>query len=165
MDEHKDVNLARRASPYGLAVLPQQEIYEYTDPRNEVAVERRWRPICEQHGAAVIGIRDVPSQMTRLNLDGIDWDLGPLGSAERGVPTEVFHRWRALEAAGVPMMWWLWGEEQPQRPRFRPLTATKRPLSLRWAEAPDTLRDPLVIGVIPTAPNRGVWVVLGRWFH
>ena len=107
-------------------------------------------------------MRDVPAKTTRLTLDGIDWDLGPLGSIERGVPAEVFHRWRALEAAGVPFLWWLWGEEQPQRPKFRPLHESS---AFTWQQPLTTQRDPLVIGVIPTAPNRGLWVVIGRWFH
>jgi hypothetical protein len=25
--------------------------------------------------------------------------------------------------------------------------------------------DPIVIGVIPTAPNRGLWCSLGAWLH
>ena len=112
----------------------------------------------------MLGIREVPPKSLRLDLDGITWELGPVGSTERQVPAEVFHRWRALEAAGVPFLWWLWGEEQPARPQFRPLLqSTPRPAS--WAVPPVPQRDPIVIGVIPTAPGRGVWVLIGRWFH
>jgi hypothetical protein len=162
MDERIDSGLARRAAPYGLAVSPDKDLYEYTDPRNEIAVERRWRPICERHGAAILGIRDVPTSIVRLELDGIEWDLEPLGAVERSVPTETFHRWRALEAEDVPFHWWLWGEEQPQRPKFRPLPET---YASNWSEPMAMPRDPLLIGVIPTTPGRGVWVLIGRWFH
>lgn len=177
MDTHADTTLARRASPYGLAVLPEKEVYEYTDPRNEAAIDRRWRPICERHGAAVLGIREVPTSPVRVELDGIPWRLEPLGTTERAVPAEVFHRWRALEAEGVPFLYWLWGEEQPQRPNLRPLPASgaaklgaglvqsARRL-LTWSgDMVGFLSDPVVIGVIPTAPGRGLWVLLGRWFH
>lgn len=162
MHEHIDSSLARRESPYGLAVLPEKDTFEYTDPRNEAAVEQRWRPICERHGAAILGIRDVPTSRVRVEVNGIAWDLERLGSVERGVPAEVFHRWRALEAEGVPFTDWLWGEEQLQRPQFRPLPATR---VATWNAPIDSRRDPVVIGVIPTAPGRGLWVLIGRWFH
>jgi hypothetical protein len=164
MEEQTSRSLARRASAYGLATLPAKDQHEYTDPHNEAVVEHRWRSVCERHGAAVLGVREVPTRTLRLDIDGITWELGPVGSAERQVPQEVFHRWRALEAEGVPFLWWLWGEEQPQRPQFRPLPqATSRPDSWQVPAAPQ--RDPIVIGVIPTAPGRGVWVLIGRWFH
>ena len=183
MNEPTRVALARRSAPYGLAVLPEPDMYEYTDPHNEVAIERRWRPVCEQHGAAILGVRDVPAHPVQLELDGIRWQLEPLGTAERAVPAEVYHRWRALEAAGVPFFYWLWGEELPERPRFTPLPASshspavsrRRPngVHLRtvgdqlsaWLDEALTKLDPLVIGIIPTAPGRGLWVLIGRWFH
>jgi hypothetical protein len=185
MEENERLGLARRASPYGLAVLPEQDTYEYTDSRNEEVVERRWRPVCERHGAAVLGVRAVPTDPMRIDLDGIQWELRALDATEeRGVPSEVYHRWRALEAESVPFYYWLWGEELPVRPRFQPLSTTNaaRPATrvtppaartATWSERLNTwlddaaaiLRDPIVIGVIPTAPNRGLWVLIGRWFH
>lgn len=183
MDKEMSLGLARRAAPYGLAVLPEQDAYEYTDPRNEVAVEQRWRPVCERHGAAVLGIRDVPTQPVRLELDGIHWQLEPLGTTERAVPAEVYHRWRALESEQVPFFYWLWGEELPERPRFTllpasshsPAITTRQPMGVTlrhmgdllstWLGEALTTLDPLVIGVIPTAPGRGLWVIIGRWLH
>jgi hypothetical protein len=165
MDEQAQKELAQRASPYGLALLPETQPYEYTDPQNETAVQRRWQRRCEKHGAAILGIRDVPTQPIWVQLDGIRWLLGPMGNEERGVPAEEFNRWRALEAEGIPFYYWLWGEEQPQRPNLRPLPerATSR---LASGSAPLTRpRDPIVIGVIPTAPHRGLWVLIARWFH
>jgi hypothetical protein len=162
MDEHTASSIARRASPYGLAVVPEKDTYEYTDPRHEAAVEQRWRPVCEQLGAAVLGIRDVPTSPIRMELDGIDWELEPFGSAARGVDGETFHRWRALEAKAVPFFYFLWGEEQPQRPKYYALPETR---TTSWSEPVTRQRDPLVIGVIPTAPGRGVWILIGRWFH
>jgi hypothetical protein len=176
MEVQINSSVARRASPYGLAILPEKDNHEYTAPGNEAATEQRWRPTCERHGAAMLGIRDLPTERVRLVLDGMPWILEPLGQGERQVPAEVFHRWRALEAEGVPFQWWLWGEEQPQRPKFRVLPDAGATQSTQWAQrsrlAPTQQRDwatpqrdPLVIGVIPTAPSRGVWVLLGRWFH
>src|SRR5690348_4597077 len=100
--------LARRESPYGLAVVPDTERPGEADPRHEAAIQRRWQPVCEQYGAAIVGVRDVPISSERLALDGIEWELRPLGTAEHVVPPEVYHRWRALEAAGVPFLYWLW---------------------------------------------------------
>src|SRR6185312_8302363 len=107
MDEPAVSTLARRASPYGLALQPETDTYEYTNPQNEAAVQQRWQRTCEQHGAAILGIRDVPTQPVWVQLDDVRWLLGPLGSAEHWVPAETFHRWRALEAAGVPFFYWL----------------------------------------------------------
>ncbi|WIG58315.1 MAG: hypothetical protein OJF49_001060 [Ktedonobacterales bacterium] len=165
MDEHLASSIARRASPYGLAVLPERDTYEYTDPCNEAAVEQHWRPICEDHGATVLGIRDVPTTPVRLTLDGIEWELAPFGTAERDVPAVVFNRWRALEGANVPFFYWLWGEEQPLRPKMRPLPETTEARPSSWTDRLAPLRDPIVVGVIPTAPGRGLWVLIGKWFH
>lgn len=165
LDEHAVSTLARRASPYGLALLPETNTHEYTDPQNEAAVQRRWQRRCEQHGAAILGIHDVPTRPIWVQLDGVRWLLGPLGDEERAVPAEVFHRWRALEAAGVPFFYWLWGEEQPQRPNLRPLPERRTRWLISSAAPLEQQRDPIVIGVIPTAPNRGLWVLIGRWLH
>lgn len=72
------------------------------DPRNEAAVQQRWQRLCEQYGAAILGIRDVLTSLLLVKMHGIVWELAPLGSGEREVPAEVFHRWRALEAGAVP---------------------------------------------------------------
>lgn len=169
LDEHALSTLARRAAPYGLALLPETETHEYTDPQNEATVQHRWQRVCERHGAAILGIHDVPTRPIWVQLDGVRWLLGPLGDEVRRLPDEEFNRWRALEAAEVPFFYWLWGEEQPQRPNFRPLPErgilrrTVRQVSN--AAALEQQRDPIVIGVIPTAPNRGLWVLIARWFH
>lgn len=147
MEDVTSSRLARRAAPYGLAVLPEKNQCESTDPANEVAITQRWQSVCEQHGAVVLGVRDVPTARVRMELDGIPWHLEPLGAGERAVPAKVFHRWRALEAVGVPFLYWLWGEEQVVHPNLRPTT---------WSSRPTNERDPLVIGVIPTASHRGV---------
>ena len=165
MDEHPDRSLARRASPYGLALLPETDSYEYTDPQNEAAVQHKWQRLCEEHGAAILGIRDVPTEPIWVQLDGVNWLLGPLGKTERWIPAEAFNRWRSLEAAKVPFFYWLWGEEEPQRPNFRPLPERATSRQTRDAAPLARPRDPIIIGVIPTAPNRGLWVLIARWFH
>ena len=165
IDEQAASTLARRASPYGLALLPETQTHAYTDPQNEAAVQQRWQRLCEQHGAAILGIHDVPTRPLWVQLDGVRWLLGPRGDREHAVPAEVFNRWRALEAAGVPFFFWLWGEEQPQRPNFRPLPERRTIRAVSSAAPSEPTRDPIVIGVIPTAPNRGLWVLIGRWLH
>jgi hypothetical protein len=163
MDEQTRDELARRGTPYGLATVPETNPAAPIDEQHERAIQQRWQRICERHGAAILGIRDVLTSPREVQLDGIRWELGPLGTDERTVPAEVFHRVRALEAAGVPFGYWLWGEELPQRPNLRPLAEPTPTAS--GSDWPSRQRDPLLIGVIPTAPGRGLWVLLGRWFH
>lgn len=163
MDEQTQQELARRAAPYGLATMPASKRTALTSEQYERDIQQRWQRACERHGAAILGIRDVPTHPREVQLDGIRWELGPLGTDERAVPADVFHRMRALEAAGVPFGYWLWGEELPQRPHLRPLPEPTHAPS--GGNGPSHQRDPLLIGVIPTAPGRGLWVLLGRWFH
>lgn len=164
MDEQTRSELARRASPYGLAAVPETQHTAPLDEQHERTIQQRWQRTCEEHDADILGIRDVPTRPQLVQLDGIRWELGPLGTDERTVPADVFHRVRALEAAGVPFGYWLWGEELPPRPNLRavPAAVTRSSAGSGWRPR---LRDPLLIGVIPTAPQRGLWVLLGRWFH
>jgi hypothetical protein len=174
--------VALREQPYGLDLLPEKERVEYGDPRNEAATEARWAPVLERLGIPILGVRDVPSEAVRLDLDGITWELVPMGSGVYDVPESVYHRIRAAEAAGIPFAYWLWGEERFSRPAFRPvrepLPARAVRLSGEAAAVLGTLAaplgrlvtalasiDPIVIGVIPTAPHRGLWCSLGAWLH
>ena len=158
MDRRKPVTT--REMPYGLAVVPNRELFEYTDQRNEAATEARWRPVLERLGIVILGIRDVPAQLGRITVDGIEWELELMGNREYNVPSHVYHRIQAAEAAEIPFAYWIWGEEQFTRPKFRPIQETRTEPT-----PPQTVLDPIVIGVIPTAPNRGIWCLLGKWFH
>lgn len=162
MDENVARGVARRAAPYGQPAVPANDLHEHPTEQDELAIQRRWQRICEQFGARILGIRDVPTSPVLAKLDGIFWELAPIGTTEREVPAEVFHRWRALEGKDVPFLYWLWGEEQPQRPNLRPLPELR---TVPWRRASVPLRDPVLIGVIPTAVGRGVWVMVGKWLH
>ena len=154
------MELQRKEKPYGLGVVPDKELFEYTDPRNEPATEARWRPVLEQLGIVILGIRDVPSQSVRITVDGIDWDVALMDNdIVYDVPPSVYHCIMAAEAKEIPFAYWLWGEEQFARPKFQPIRETVPVRSV------PRKRDPIVIGVIPTAPNRGIWCLLGKWFH
>ncbi len=48
MDWQKQV--AAREKPYDLNVVPDSEVFEYTDPRTEAATEARWRPVLNRFG-------------------------------------------------------------------------------------------------------------------
>src|SRR5438309_6372407 len=167
MDQVEWRQVALREEPYGLDLLPDKERVEVSDPRNEAATEARWAPVLERLGIPILGVRDVPSEAVRLDLDGITWELVPMGTGVYDVPESVYHRIRAAEAAGIPFAYWLWGEERFSRPTFRPVhePLPARAIRLggeaaailgRLATALASL-DPIVIGVIPTAPNRGLW--------
>jgi hypothetical protein len=146
--------LARRASPYGLALLPDTQRYPSAEPPSEAAIQRRWQRRCEELGGAILGIRDVPTEPVVAQLEGVRWLLEPLGARERWMPAHLFNQVRGFEGADVPFKfeWWLWGEEQRPHPSFRPFPD---PAAQR--------RDPLLIGVIKTGLRRGLWVLVARW--
>ena len=163
--------MALLARPYGLGLIPDPGYAEYTDPHNEALTQARWRPLLEELGITLLGIRDVPTHPTRLMVDGIEWDLMPMRTNRTfHVPPEVYHRIEAARERGIPFAYWIWGEEQFPAPAFQPFAAGEesRPASrnLRRAAARARReRDPIVIGVIPTAPHRGMFCLLGKWFH
>jgi hypothetical protein len=176
------VALTVRTGGLDMDLLPDKEGVEYRDPRNEAATEARWAPVLERLGIPILGVRDVPAEAVRLDLDGITWELVPMGTDVYDVPESVYHRIRAAEAAGIPFAYWLWGEECFSRPTFRPVREPLPARAIRLggeaAAALGTLAaplgrlvtvlariDPIVIAVIPTAPNRGLWCSLGAWLH
>jgi len=154
---------------------PDRRYLEYDDPENEAATEARIRPLVEPHGAKILGVYDLPAAGTQIIHDGIPWELSVLDGGNHPVPQSVLRRLNAVEAAGVNFMWFVWGEEQPVRPQFtsfpddEPVSSRSR--TKNWKQAlwdafeSDTWRDPLLIGVVATGPRRGVWVLLGKWFH
>ncbi len=150
--------VATRERPYNLGIASNKNLYELTDPRNEEATLARWQPVLHRLNIPILGTRDVPSQQVRFSYDGIDWQLSRMGTQTYNVPESVYHRIRAAEAEGVPFAYWLWGEEQFVRPTFQPIP---EPTLVRGTRK----RDPIVIGVILTAPNRGIWCLLGQWLH
>jgi hypothetical protein len=161
--------VAIRERPYDLEIAPDNQLYEYTDPRNEQATIERWQPVLEKLGIPILGVRDVPDEPVWVMVDGVQWELKRMKTSEYQVPETTFHLIRAAEAANVPFAWWIYGEEQFDRPQFRPIQKQQsRSLRSRFEETYDAVRDtldPCVIGVIPTAPNRGIWCLLGKWFH
>ena len=150
--------LRERERPYDLGISPDHNLFEYTDPRNEEATLVRWQPALKRLHIPILGVRDVPSEPVRVIFEGIEWILSRMGNKTYDVPESVYHTIRSAEAEGVPFAYWLWGEEQFARPTFRPIPEPEPERSTRK-------RDPIVIGVIPTAPNRGIWCLLGKWLH
>ncbi len=157
MDSRQQIALKER--PFDLGLAPEREHLEVRDPRNEAATEARWQPVLERLDIEVLGIRDVPTQPVRVEVHGVIWEVAPMESRVYHVPESVYHRIRAAEAAGIPFAYWVWGEEQFARPTFQPTPEREQVRPLPRG------RDPIVVGIIPTAPNRGVWCLLGLWFH
>jgi hypothetical protein len=172
--------------PYpGVAVLPDATHFEASDPRNEQATVDRWRPVLERHGATILEVENIPTSGMRVEVDGITWELEPMYPQKTyDVPESVYHRIRALAAEGVPFAWWVWGEEKFSQPNFTPTPAAQPANAPSWSDATTIplppvqsrpaprprptaprQRDPIVVGIIPTGPNRGVWCLLGKWFH
>jgi hypothetical protein len=159
---------ARR--PGSVDVEPNADLFTFTDPRNEEATVRRWSPVLSELGIEVLGVRDVPTHPVRLTVDEVEWEIKLMGNETYQVPVSVYHIILAAEEHNVPFSFYLWGEEQFQRPVFVPSasrpsrTAPSRPRE-GWAERWNRALDPILIGVIPTAAHRGVWCKLGAWFH
>jgi hypothetical protein len=171
-DEKTARAIALGERPYGYGFVPRHDYVEMSDPRNEAATQARWEPILKRIGITVLGVRDLPTAPVRVTIAGIEWDLRmlpPSGSYE--LPPHVYNRVRAAEAAEVPFAWYLWGEEQFARPTFTTRKPTRKQgaASLwrkrRLIDPILSLLDPMLIGVIPTAPGRGVWCLLGIWLH
>jgi hypothetical protein len=169
MEWQEQIALSER--PYDTALVPNQAIHEYSSARNEAAVRARWEPTLARLGVELLGVRDVPEQPTIVMVDGVKWTLERMRDDTYTVPSDVYHRVRAAEAAGVPFAYFLWGEEQFDRPMFRMADGGAggsssgrgtRPRQPAWFER---ALDPILIAVIPTAPNRGLWCKLGAWFH
>ena len=165
IDEKTARAIALGERPYGSGFVPRHDSFEMSDPRHEAATQARWEPILTRIGIPVLGVRDLPTAPVRVTVEGIAWEvrlLDPSGTYE--LPPHVYNRVRAAEAAEVPFAWFLWGEEQFAHPTFTPRQPTRK----QAAASPRRKRrflDPLLIGVIPTAPGRGVWCLLGIWLH
>jgi hypothetical protein len=132
--------------PHGVAVRPRTDRYEMSDPRTEQATLERWQPLLTGLGIPVIGLRDLPTGVQRLELDGITWTVercDPNRTYE--VPQSVNDRMLAARAAQVPFAWWLWGEEQ-----FDSLSVTVNP-ALRESRNPIPPPDELLAAVIERA--------------
>lgn len=163
--------LALKESPFNLKLVTDPTHMEYRKVENEGLVLSRWKPIVEKHGAKVWGIEDIPTKSYVLKIDDINWEIGQMNPTQTYyVPDEVFNRLRALESQGIPFGYWLWGEELLSRnqPSIRPNSELMQQLMVMRLETirqPQRLGDPILIGVIPTAPNRGVWVQIGAWLH
>jgi len=153
--------------PDGPKVQPATGVYEYADPRNEQAVLKRWSPVLEKLGIEVYRIEKVPTATIRITIDGIDWDLGPMDMSKHyDVPSTVYQKYMAALSAGVPFMWYLWAEELPQRPLLKAFDDAPVWKSETFSTPSPTRKvDPIFIGVIPTGPDRGIWCMLGKWFH
>ena len=65
-------------------------------------------------------MRDVPANPVRVNVDDVEWEIKVMGAETYQVPLNVYHIILAAEEHNVPFGYYLWGEEQFQRPMFVP---------------------------------------------
>lgn len=192
-----------REQPFGLRLDADLAMVEYGHPDCERLTLARWTPVLTDLGAMPWTVRDRLSAPTRELFGTMPWVFRPLADGEHiRPPLAVQRRLKALEAAGVPLTWWVYGEEDwprlvldaPERVPERGVKTMMRQVghSLRTAgtlaadigagastafagvsglvgSAIDGLLaiDPVLIGVVPTAlaPDRGLWVVVGKWGH
>ena len=145
---------------------------EDTDPRNEELILAHWQPVLKELGIAVLGIRPLLTRPQRLTVDGLAWDIRPMDLHQTyEVPAFVHHRVQAAQEWRVPFTHWYWAEETaPVYPKLRP-TPQRPPVGKRLTEAFRTVKewfdnlDPLLIAVIPTGPDRGIFCCVGKWLH
>ena len=120
-----------------------------TDPRNMYQIEAQWRPVLDRAEVQTIGVRDIPSQPERIQESGSEWIIKTLNDDEIcDIPPKTNQRIQAVEKEGLIIDCWILMEEQiPPVPE------------------PERDYDPILVGVIRTGSNRGVWCVFGRWKH
>src|SRR5947209_1271320 len=83
----------RKERPLDMSSIPDADSFEWEDPRNERATEERVRRLVGPIGVKVVGIRDVPTEPVRIDLDGVEWELQPMNPDQTyDVPTTVYHR-------------------------------------------------------------------------
>jgi hypothetical protein len=165
LDEKTARAIALGERPYGYGFVPRHDSFEMSDPRHEDGTQARWEPILTRIGITVLGVRDLPTAPVRVTVEGIAWEVRMLPPSDTyELPPHVYNRVRAAEAAEVPFAWFLWGEEQ----FALPTDTTQKPTRKQGAASPGRQQrslDPMLIGVIPTAPGRGVWCLVGIWLH
>lgn len=146
-DEPQRLSGIRFASSEHRAVfVPDDGIHEYTRVDLETSAVARWRPILDKHEATIIGVRDLPTSRGRLDINQVTFLVTRAESREYPVPGSVYARIRGLEDFGICFDYWLWAEH-------------KIPFGA-GLEA-----NCLLIGVIATAPHRGIWCLLGKWLQ
>lgn len=128
-------------------LMPDDQLFEYTDPALETAQIARWQPVFDRHQVIVIGLRDVTANDTHLEMNSVRWKVSHLDDSKHIVPQSIFRRVEALQAEGVPFNWWLWAEHR--------LPAAQHTFSCHI----------LLIGVVATGDDRGVWCLLGKWLQ
>ena len=155
----------------GPTLVIDPSLYEYTDPRNEAAVVTHWAPVLASIGAQVLGVRDVPQRPHQIDLDGIPWTVELLTEGRHRVPASAFERISQASELGIPITYWLRAKEHVPQPTFEPgeprPAPARQPVRRRLAPLRTVaLRpqgDPLIYGVIATAPYRGLFAVFAKY--
>jgi hypothetical protein len=135
-----------------VAVAWGQPVYQdpNNDLRNMLPIEARWRPTFDHVGIQTIGMRDIPLSPTRIWVGDKEWMVSHLGdNVSIEVPSETLARKETLEGVGLVIDYWILMEEQKKH------TYVPKP-------TPITL---VLVGVIGTDKNRGIWCIFGRWVH
>lgn len=128
------------------SLQPDAALREYTDPNLETTAVTRVQPVLEKHGAVLIGIREVPLASTRMEINRLHWAVSRHRSDEYRVPPSVYDRVEALDDDGIAFDLWLWAENR-----------------IPFGVSVNT--NCMLIGVITTVPDRGIWCLLGKWLQ
>lgn len=151
------------------------EVYEWDDPKNAQSVLANCQKILSPFGVNVLGIRPVPgTTLERHEAGGMSWDIARIVRGTYYLPDSVFSRLEELEQNRIFFKYYIWMEEVTYSPlqgrEISLFVPNQESTSLKFVKIPEPVIeksriDPILVGVMPTAPNKGVWCIVGKWFH
>lgn len=184
-----------RGSSRGLSVLQDGNILCHIPSHEEDTATRFLRSLLAVYAVDVLAVAQMIYQPTQVELSGHPWRLTPMRSVQQyTVPQAVAERVSTLHQHGITFDGFIWAEELPPSaahstngadgeargsagPSSHAFSAILNPDTLALAGALMVLPiavllapfalllDPMVIGLVRTGRDRGVWCVLGRWNH
>ncbi len=141
----------------GIVFKQNGEEYDYSE--FEAATKARIQPLLEKLGVRFLCASDVPEKTILVTLDGIDFKLSRVTKGRsftfpKAVCEHLDTRIGKAKEQGIPFSYFLYGEEDEP-----PDTFIYEDEYRRYAFH----SDPCVIGIVKTAPKRGLWFLLDKW--
>jgi hypothetical protein len=142
------------ATPFGLKEIQLDDLSEHYTSKYEVAFKAMWVPVLEHRVLEIWDIKNVPIQSIETdiayNMRLSRWSITPMDTkVVYDVPPSSKERIESLK--DIPFQFFLIAKE------IRVIQDYSRPT------LSGSLRDPLIIGIIPSAPLRGLYCVLAKW--
>lgn len=153
------------------------------------------QPVLEKWNTPIMGVSDVPTGKVEFDAGNWHWKMSLMDmQTPRPVPAKVYERCEGLKSDNVHFDYFLIAEEvyplakqelittKPVKPSkhivIREVEHIEERLEVpEWASYPLLLAglflaaplvmivDPILVGVVKTTENRGIWCCLGVWFE